>query len=81
MSDEPKKTNAQSCGEIISDALMRSGKMKACLIIYLDEEGAVCQSFSCSRVERLGMLSHVFMHEQALAVRDVDDYTHESDDQ
>ena len=83
MSDAYKRPDVQTISEVISDALMRAGTMKACLVIYIDKEDQVCCNFSASRVERLGMLEHVRMHEQACEVRDIDDYVSEdgSDDE
>jgi hypothetical protein len=76
--DPRGKPDVQSISEIISDALMRANTMTACVVIYTDKEGSVCTNFSASRVERLGMLTHVLFHEQALSVRDVDDYESET---
>ena len=72
------KPDVQSISEIISDALMRANTMTACLIIYTVKDGSVVTNFSADRVQRLGMLTHVLMHEQARSVRDVDDYEPES---
>lgn len=65
------------CSDIISDALMRSNKMKCALVIFVDEEGAVVTNYSCTRVERLGMLTHVLFHELARSVKEVDEYESE----
>jgi hypothetical protein len=70
-------SSTQSISEIISDALMRSHKMTSAMVIYTDEEGSVCVNFSASRVERLGMLTHVLFHEMARSVKEVDDYESE----
>ena len=79
MTDPNAKPDVQSISEIISDALMRANTMTACVVVYVDKEGSVCTNYSASRVERMGMLTHVLFHEMARSVRDVDDY--ESEDE
>jgi len=72
------KPDIRSITEVISDALMRANTMTSCVIVYTDKEGSVCTNFSASRVERLGMLTHVLFHEIARSVRDIDDYEEET---
>jgi len=77
MSDPYAKPDTQSIAEIISDALMRAGTMTSCMVLYTDKEGDVITNFSASRIERLGMLTHVLFHEIARSVRDIDNYVDE----
>jgi hypothetical protein len=79
MSDPYAKPDVQSISEVISDALMRANTMTACVVIYTNKEGEVCTSFASTRVERLGMLTHVLFHEMAKSVKEVDDYESEED--
>ena len=78
MADPFEKPTVQSISEIVSDTLMRVNTITSCVIIYTDKDGDVCTSFSATRVERLGMLTHVLFHEIARSVRDVDDYESET---
>lgn len=74
MIDPYAKPDIQSLTEIISDALMRANTMKSCVVVYINKEGEVGVNFSATRVERLGMLTHVLFHEMARSVKEVDDY-------
>ncbi len=77
MSDAKRKPDLQGISEILSDALMRANSMETCMVIYVSKDDEVCTSFHASRIQRLGMLTHVLFHEMARSVKEVDDYESE----